>query len=178
MTHRWEHEDEYLTLKSAFRRAQQDGDTTRCDQLRPRIDVLDGMMWQAKVAQFPELKSYRSVVEALQGMAAHLDVPFPDLTDPHTRTGDSQFIFAVSDGKRTVQIWPMQSRGYYDIEVFDYMRHPDGDCYKGQTTLLEQATIVLSRWFVERCTIRELHAQCPWMADEPFQLNGPRLTME
>jgi hypothetical protein len=175
MTHRWEHEDEYLALKSAFRAAEQAGDTARCGQLRPRIQELDAVIWQSLTADFAELVPYQSVVDALRHTALRLGVAFPDLTDPRNRTGDGQFSFLLSDGMRTVQMWPMTT---YSIELFDYADTPQGRCYQGQTTSLEHATRVLSLWFVERAAIAEVHAHCPWMPCEPFRLTGSRLTFE
>jgi hypothetical protein len=181
MSHKWEYEDEYLQLKSDFRRAQTEGNLVRCEQLQPRIKELDEVKWRSKIASFPELGFYKSVVEALEQTALKLKVLFPDLTDLKNNTGDGKFIFGISDGVRTVQIWPLQSRGYYDVEVYQYDIPGHGDeglCYRGQTTSLEEATIVLSRWFVERCSIDALHIQLPWMSRTPFQLSGPRMTFE
>lgn len=181
MSHKWEYEDEYLRLKSAFRRAQKEGDLRLCEHLQPRIKELDEIKWRSKTAGFPELESYRSIVDALQQTAAMLNIPFPNLADPVNSSGDGQFIFGVSDGIRTVQIWPLQSRGYYDVEVYRYdiPDHEDeGVCYQGQTTSLDESTIVLSRWFVERCTIASLHAQFPWISEEPHRLSGPRMSLE
>ena len=55
MINKREHGAEYLALKSVFRAAERAGDTARCDQLRPRIAELDGVMWQTLIAKFPEL---------------------------------------------------------------------------------------------------------------------------
>jgi hypothetical protein len=178
MSHRWEHEDEYIQLRLDMNRAQREGDTVLYEQLRPRIEELDRMIWRSMTDGFPELASYQTVVEALRHMAASLNLPFPDLANPNNNTGDGKFIFGVSNGQRTVQVWPMEDRGYYNVEVFDYEHSEDGVCYKGRTTSLEAATIVLSRWFVERCSIESLHAQSPWIAQEPLRLSGPRMTFE
>ena len=88
--------------------------------------------------------------------------------------------FGVSDGMRTIQIWPRgdHSPGDYSVELFDYTDDPAGVCYRGQTKVLEQVVWVLSAWFVERLPITEVHAQCPWMPCEPWQLKGPRITFE
>ena len=178
MAHQWEYGEEYLEIKSAFRRAQKAGDHVLCEQLRPRMEELDEMMWRSMTDGFPELAPYQSVVEALRHTAVRLHLPFPDLNNPSNRTGDGQFIFGVSDDLRTVQIWPLEDRGYYSIEVYDYEHQAEGLCYRGQTTSLKEATIVLSRWFVERCSIDTLHIQLPWMLRTPFQLSGPRMTFE
>jgi len=181
MSHKWEYEDEYLQLKSAFRRAQKEGDVSLCEELQPRIKELDEIKWRSKIAGFPELESYRSVVDALEQTAAKLNIPFPNLVDPVNNSGDGQFIFGVSDGIRTVQIWPLQSRGYYDIEVYQYDipdHENEGVCYQGQTASLDESTIVLSRWFVERCSIDDLHTQFSWMPREPLHLSGSRMTFE
>jgi hypothetical protein len=173
MRRKWEHEDEYLKLDSALRAAKKAGDEALCQQLQARIQVFDEMMWRSKTDGFPELASYHSVVEALAQTARRLGVPFPDLTDARYRTGDGKFIFGISDGIRSIQIFPLEDRGYHDIEVYE-----QGVCYKGQTGSLEEATRVLSRWFMERCSIEALHAQFPWMSSEPFRLSGPRVAYE
>ena len=178
MPHRWEYEDEYLEIKSAFRRAQKAGDHVLCKQLSPRVEELDGMMWRSMTSVFPELSPYRTVVEALRHTADRLNLLFPELANQNNDTGDGQFIFGVSDGRRTVQIWPMEDRGYYNIKIFDYEYIEEGVCYPGHTTSLDEATIVLSRWFVERCSIDDLHAQFSWMPREPLKLSGSRMTFE
>jgi hypothetical protein len=142
------------------------------------MQELDAIKWQAKVEAFAELAPYHSFVAALHHTALQLGVSFPDLTDPHNFTGDGQFVFGVADDLRTVQIWPRKSRGCYSIDLFDYADTPEGHCYQGDATSLEQATRVLSLWFVERATIADVHAHCPWMSPEPFQLTGPRVTFE
>ena len=43
-----------------------------------------------------------------------------------------------------------------------------GYVYPGHTTSLDETTIVLSRWFVERCSIDDLQAQFSWMPREPL----------
>jgi hypothetical protein len=179
MSHKWEHEDEYLQLKSAFRRAQKDGDMVRSEQLRSRIKELDDLMWSSLTRYFTELAPYQTVTEALEQTAQRLGISFPNLADPSNNSGDGHFMFGVSDGVRTVQIWPLESRGYYDIEVYRYdtpSHEDEGLCYRGQTTSLEEAILVLSWWFVKRCSIEMLHAQFPWIPHEPFHLSGPRVT--
>jgi hypothetical protein len=136
------------------------------------------MMWQSMISRFIELAPYSTIVEALEQTARRLNLSFPDLNDAHNRAGDGRFSFGVSDGLRTIQIWPMESRGCYDVELLDYTQSPDGHCYKGQTTSLKQVTVALSRWFVERCSIESLHVQLPWMSREPLQLSGSRMTLE
>jgi hypothetical protein len=178
MSEQWEYGEEYLEIKSAFRHAQKAGDHALCEQLRPRIEELDRMMWHSMTDGLPELAPYQTVVQALQQTASRLGLRFPDLSDSHNRTGDGQFLFGVSDGQRTVQIWPMEDRGSYSIEVYDYEHTENGACYQGHTTSLEEATIVLSQWFVERCSIGYLHTQFAWMSREPLQLSGSRMTFE
>lgn len=179
MSHRWEHGQEYQEIKSAFRRAQKEGNDALCEQLRPRIEELDGMMWASMTAYFTELIPYQTVVEALEQTATRLGMPFPDLTDPQNRASDGQFIFTVSDGIRTVQVWPMESRGHYDIDLFDYPAgEPKGLCYHGTTTALDEATIALSRWFMERCPIAVLQTQFAWLAREPMRVPNPRANVK
>lgn len=178
MSHRWEHEDEVIQLQLAINHALREGNSAVLEELQACMSVFDNMRWQTKVAAFPELMPYGTVVNALQRTALKLGVPFPDLSNPRNRTGDGHFLFGVSDEVRTVQIWPMESRGYYNVELFDYAHTPDGNCYKGHTRSLAESTIVMSRWFVERCSIEALHGQCSWMSKEPFHLRGPRITFE
>ncbi len=178
MTHKWEHEDEYFGIMDAMERAQQTGNTLLYAQLQARMAELDAIMWQSLIAAFTELTPYQSIVDALRHKARHLGVAFPNLTDPHNFTGDGQFNFGVSDDLRTVQIWPRESRGCYSIDLFDYANTLQDHCYQGDAPSLEQATRVLSLWFVERATIADVHAHCPWMSREPFQLTGPRVTFE
>jgi hypothetical protein len=170
---RWKHEREYIQLLLAINHAQREGNSVLYEQLQERIKVLDRMRWHSKTEVFIELAPYQTLVEALEQTATRLRITFPDLAAEHNQTGDGQFIFGVSDGVRTVQIWPMESRGHYDIEVYAL-----GVCYRGQTTSLDEATIALSRWFVERCLIEALHAQFPWMSRDPLQLTGPRMTLK
>jgi len=180
MSLRWEHEEEYFQIMDAIQRAKKKGDTHLLEQLQARIKVFDDMMWHSMTAYFTELAHYSSVVEALERTAAKLGIPFPNLGDADNNTGDGQFIFGVSDGIRSIQIWPMEDRGYYSIEIYQYSgeNYEQRVCYKGQTTSLDEATSVLSRWFVERCPIDVLQAQFPWMPREPFQLSSPRMTLE
>jgi hypothetical protein len=173
MSHKWEYEDEYLQLKSELRRARQVGNEILCQQFQARIQILDDMMWRSKTARFPELAPYQTVVEALEQTADRLGVPFPNLSDPRYSSGDGKFIFGVSDGMRSVQIWPMEDRGSYDVEVYEH-----GVCYKGQTMSLDEAALVLSRWFVERSSIDGLHSEFQKISNKPFQLSGPRVTFE
>lgn len=72
----------------------------------------------------------------------------------------------------------MEDRGYYSLEIFSYEQTQQGDCYQGQTRLLEESAIVVSRWLMEYCSIESLHAQFPWMSREPLRLTGPRMTFE
>lgn len=179
MSHRWEYEDEYLHISSTLRRARKEGNLEQHQDLQARKDELDAMMWHSLTEGFPELAAYQTVREALEQIAAHIGCSFPDLNAPANKTDEGKFIFGVSDGIRTVQIWPLDDRRYYSVEVFEYGEgYEQGRCYKGRTTSLEEATILLSRWFVERCSIEELHTQLPWMSREPFKLEGPRMTME
>lgn len=178
MAQRWEHEAEYIQLALDMNRALREGNAVRYEQLAARKRTFDDLMWASITAHFTELAAYRTVVEALRATANRLGLPFPDLTDPQTKTGDGQFFFGVADGKRTVQIWPMEDRGYYSIEVYDYERSEGGLCYQGHTTSLDESTIVLSRWFVERGSIDGLHTQFAWMSREPLQLSGSRMTFE
>ena len=178
MSHQWEYEAEYIQLALDMNRALREGNTVLYEQLEARKHKFDDLMWASKIAHFKELDPYRTVVEALRATANRLGLPFPDLTDLHNKTGDGQFLFGVADGKRTVQIWPMEDRGYYSIEVYDYERSEGGLCYQGHTTSLDESTIVLSRWFVERCSIDGLHTQFAWMSHEPLQLSGSRMTFE
>lgn len=178
MSHKWEYEDEYFQLMDDMKCAKLVGDAVLYEKLQVRMAELDAIRWRSKIAGFPELTPYTSVVEALQQTATKLGLPFPDLSDSRNHTGDGHFLFGVSDGLRTVQIWPMEDRGYYDVDLFDYANDPDGCCYTGHTTSLDQATLALSRWFVERCPIGSLHAQCPWIALEPLRLSESRMTLE
>ncbi len=170
--------DEHLQLILASNKARREGDILLYEQLQSRITALEDIKWQRIVECFNELSHYRSTHEALKVTANHLNVPFPDTTSGMNSITKGRFIFGVSDGKRTVQVWPMSSRGYYDLEVFDYEERSEGDCYKGHTRSLDDTTIVLSRWFVERCSIQQLHTQFPWMSCEPFRLQGARLCFE
>lgn len=178
MSHQWEHKLEYIQLVLDMNRALRDGDYIHFEQLRARKTNFDRLLWDIKKDHFKELLPYHTVTDALVATASHLGVTFPDLKDPHIRTGDGQFIFGISDGQRTVQIWPMEDLGYYSIEIFVYIDSISGLCYEGHTTSLDEATIVLSRWFMERCSIESLHAQFPWMSREPLRLTGPRMTFE
>jgi hypothetical protein len=171
--HKWEHGDEYLKLNSALRAAKKVGDEALYQQLQARIQVLDDMMWRSVTDGFPELAPYHSVVEALEKTALRLGAPFPNLADARYRTGDGKFIFGVSDGIRSIQIFPLEDRGYHDIEIYER-----GVCYKGQTRSLEEAARVLNQWFMEGCSIEVLHTQFPWISSQPFQLPGPRMTLE
>ena len=66
MSHKWEHEDEYLKLDSEYHRAQKDGDISTVQRIKPRLDELNQIMWQSITKGFPELISYSSLVEALE----------------------------------------------------------------------------------------------------------------
>jgi len=178
MSHRWEFEDEYLQLSSEYRKAKNEGDKNTIHRVKPRLEVLDNIRWQSKVDAFPELAAYSTLVEALEKLCHKNRLPFPDLTDRKKNyTGEDdlkefgRFIFGVGSSKRSVEIWPMEDRGYVSIEVYD-----DDTCYKGKTPSIEDAAIVLSRWYMQECSIEELHQQFPWMSDKPFQLTGPRVT--
>jgi hypothetical protein len=178
MNFKWEHEDEYLKLDSEFRRARKVGDIETMQQIKPRLDELDGMMWKFKTNGFPELAPYSSLVEALEQLCLENRLPFPDLNNREqnfTGKGDweetNRFIFGVSNRERSVQIFPMEDRGYIDIELYE------GDfCYKGQTSSVLESALVLSKWYMQECSIRELHRQFPWMPVEPFSLSRPRVT--
>jgi hypothetical protein len=176
MSHRWEYEDEYLVLKSSYRKAQKEGNHQLCEALRPRINELNMMMWHAKVQGFPELAPYDTVVQAFEMTARRLGIPFPNMSQPQYRAGDGHFSLLLSDDQRTVQIWPWEDRGYYSVELFDMNERDEDRCYRGSTTSLEQATHALSQWFVMRYTIDELHTQCPWIPREPFEFNEPRIS--
>ena len=65
MSHRWEHEDEYLQLRLALNRAKREGNTTLIDELQARIKIFDDMRRLDKTEHFPELAAFSSVVEAL-----------------------------------------------------------------------------------------------------------------
>ncbi|CAG0936279.1 hypothetical protein TFLX_05147 [Thermoflexales bacterium] len=173
MRQKWEHEDEYTQLRAALRKAKLEGKALSQD-LEMRLQELDERLWQEMVAGLPELAPYRTIFEAFEKTTIRLSVPFPDIVSGNFKIGgDDKFFCNLSDGIRSIQIFPLESRHYYDIEIYD-----EGVCYKGQTSSLEEATIVLSRWLVERCAIEELHRQFPWMADQPFKLSGPRMTLE
>jgi len=178
MSYKWEHEDEYLALESEYRRAQKVSDIMTIQRIKPRLDELNQLMWQAKSKGFPELAAFSSLVEALEQICLQNDLPFPDLNDREknfTGKGDwkesNKFIFGVSNRKRSIQIFPMEDRGYIDVELYE------GDvCYKGHTLLVLESAIVLSKWYMQECSIDELHHQFPWMPDKPFNLSGPRVT--
>jgi len=178
MSHKWEFEDEYLRLDSEFRKARKEGDEVIMQRVKPRLDELNGIRWQSKVIGFPELAPYSTLVEALEKLCLKNRLPFPDLSDRKknfTGKGNLQdfgrFLFGVGNTKRSIQIWPMEDRGYISIEVYD-----DETCYKGKSKSIEEAAIVLSRWYTQECSIEELHQQFPWMPVEPFRLIGPRVT--
>lgn len=179
MSHIWKHEDDYFRLMDEIKRAKENNNSVLYEQLQSRIKVLDNIIWNDMTVHFTELSQYQTLVEALEQTALRIGVPFPTLKDERNHTGDGQFIFGVSDGIRTVQIWPLEDFGYYRIEIFEYGKgYEQGRCYQGQTTSLEEATILLSQWYVERCSIEELHALLPWMSREPFKLKGSRITLE
>lgn len=178
MSHRWEYEDEYIQLSLGLNRAAREGDQALYQQLSARKQELDDIMWQTKVNVFTELKPFRSVVDAFRHTALRLGVAFPDLSNPRYRTGDGKFLFGVSDNQRTVQIWPMEDRGYYSVEIFDYETSETGKCYQGQTQSLEEATLVITRWFVDRQSIGVLHQGLPWIAQDPLHLTEPRMSFE
>lgn len=178
MSHRWEFEDEYLQLSSAYHKAKKEGDDVTAKQAKSRLDELDGIRWRLKVDGFPELAPFSTLVEALEKFCYKNGLLFPDLDDRQRNfTGkgdwkeDLRFMFGVGGTRRSVQIWPMETRGYIDIEVYE-----NGICYQGKSKSIEESAIVLSRWYMQECTIEELHQQFPWMSDKPFRLSGPRVT--
>lgn len=178
MSHQWEHEDDLIKLALASNKAKREGDIALYEELQTRIKVFEDIMWQSKVAVFKELSPFSSIADALYQKSVQLQISFLDLTNSRNNTGDGKFIFGVSDELRTVQIWPMEDRGYYNVDLFDYEFNETGDCYKGHTRSLEEATIVVSRWFVERCSIHSLHEQFLWLSNTPFVVSGPRMTFE
>lgn len=178
MSHRWEFEDEYLQLSTAYHKAKKEGDDVIARQVKHRLDELDGIRWRLKVEGFPELSPFSTLVEALERLCYKNDLPFPDLNDGKKNfTGrgdwkeDLRFMFGVGGTRRSVQIWPMETRGYISIEVYD-----GETCYKGKAKSVEEAAIVLSRWYMQECSIEELHQEFSWMSNEPFRLSGPRVT--
>jgi len=178
MSHRWEFEDEYLQLSSRYRKAQKEGDEATIQRVKPRLDELNGILWRSKVNGFPELAPFSTLVEALETFCHKNGLPFPDLNDREknfTGKGDwretGRFLFGVGNSKRSIQIMPMEKRGYISIEIYD-----DETCYKGKATSIENSAIVLSRWYMQECSIEELHKEFPWMSDRPFRLSGPRMT--
>ena len=177
MISKWEHEDEYLKLDSEFRKAQKEGDNATMQQIRPRIDELNQILWQSEVEGFPELAPYSSLVEALEKLCLENDLPFPNLNNREenfTGKGDwkeaNRFIFGVSNRKRSIQIFPMEDRGYIDVELYN-----DQGCYIGKTKSVKDAAIVFSRWYMQEYSIDELHQQFPWLPVTPFKLSGPRV---
>lgn len=169
---------EAIQLQLDLNRAKREGNRAAYQQIQARLAVIHADWWRTKVAYFGELAPYQTFVEALAATAQRLGLAFPDRTDPRHHGGDGYFIFGISDGERTVQIFPMEDRGYYDVELFDYDPAHTERCYKGHTTSLTAAATVLSRWYMERCAIESLHAQFPWLPQEPFRLDGPRMTFE
>lgn len=178
MSNKWEFEDEYLQLSSEYRKAKKEGNSSVIQRVKPRLDELNRIMWQSMVNGFPELTPYSSLVEALEQLCLKKNLPFPDLNDRErnfTGKGDwretGRFIFDVGNRNRSIQIFPMESRGYIDIEVYE-----GKFCYKGQTSSVMESAIVLSKWYMQGCSIKELHQQFSWMPDEPLKLSGPRVT--
>jgi hypothetical protein len=178
MSHRWEFGEEYQQLSSKYRKAIAENDEITVQRVKPRLDELHGIMWQSEVNGFPELAPFSTLAEALEKLCYKNGLPFPDLSDRkknYTGKGDlrelGRFLFGVGNTKRSIQIMPMEDRGYISIEVY-----VDGACYKGNTASVEDTAIVLSRWYMLECSIEELHQQFPWMSNEPFKLNGPRVT--
>jgi len=178
MSHRWEFGPEYQKLNDILRKARREGDDSSIQRIKPRLDELNGMMWKSIANGFPELEPYSSLVEALEQLCLKNNLPFPDLNNREQNfigKGDwkesNRFIFGVSNGERSVQISPMEDRGYIDIELYEREF-----CYKGQTSSVVESAIVFSKWYMKGCSIKELRQQFPWIPDEPFNLTGPRMT--
>jgi hypothetical protein len=180
MTIQKEIADEYLKLSNEFRKAQKLGDEGLIRKLKPRRDELRELFWQEDVKSFPELASYQSFVGALEGFCKIRKLPFPDLDDREnnfTGIGDwkeiGKFMFGVGGRKRSIQIMPHEDQGFISIEVYE-----NEICYKGTTTSVEEAAVVLSKWYMQECSIAELNQAFPWMSDIPFMLNKPRISFE
>lgn len=177
MSQRWEFGPEYQKLSDSLRKAQREKDETAIRRIKPRLDELNEIMWKSVTNSFPLLAPYSSLVDALEQLSLKNKLPFPDLNDREknfTGKGDwkesQMFIFGVSNVRRSIQIFPMENHGYIDVEVYE------GDnCYKGQTSSIEEAAIVLNRWYVQECTIEELHQQFSWIPIKPLKLSDPRI---
>jgi hypothetical protein len=183
MSENWEFDAEYSQLENDLRVAKEAGDTVLFEKIQTRLDQLDDIMWKAKTDGFPELVPFRTLVEALEQFCLKNNLPFPDLNNRDKNfTGDGRFLFGVGNRVRSIQIWPMEDRGYIDIEVYEYQFHPPDEpsrvCYQGHTSSVEEAAIVLSLWYVDECSIEELHNRFQWMSVEPFKLSGPRMTFD
>src|SRR5687768_9904386 len=130
MSEEWEFDSEYSQLENDLRTARESGDIVLCEKIQARLDQLDDLMWKAETDGFPELVPFRTLVEALEQLCLKNNLPFPDLSDRDKNfTGDGRFLFGVGNKVRSIQIFPMEDRGYIDIEVYE-----NHICYKGQTT--------------------------------------------
>ena len=178
MSEQWEFGQEYLDLTSAFRRAQALGDEAVCTSLYPRIEELENMMWAIKIADMPDLAPYHSVLEALMHRSAYMGVPFPNMDRVGQRTNNYRFMFGITDEVRTVQIWPRGQWKLYAIELFTYEYHPEGLCYQGNVSSLDEAAMILSRWFVARVSIDALHEEIPAIPREPLSIPDTRISFE
>ena len=178
MSEQWEFGQEYLDLKSAFRRAQLLGDGALCENLYPRIEELENMMWSTMIAAFPDLAPYDSFVNALMQHSMKLGLSFPDINQIGQRTNDYRFMFAITDGVRTVQIWPIENQKIYSIELFAYDSYSEGLCYQGDVLSLDEAATILSRWFVARVSIDALHEEIPAIPREPLSIPDTRISFE
>jgi hypothetical protein len=171
---------EFLEVNSIMRKAIRENDIKTIERIRPRFDELNKRMWESQVSGFPELAPYNSLATALQQICVKNGLPFPDLDERNenfTGNGDwrktMRYIFGVGNRRRSVRIFPQESRGHVSIELYR-----GEDCYKGQTTSIEESAVVLSRWYVEECSIEELHKQFPWLSPEPVKLTQSRMTFE
>lgn len=178
MSHRWEFGDEYQELSSKFRKAKKENDKVTLQLIKPRLDELNKMLWQSEVDGFPELAPYSALYEALDKFCQKNNLPFPDLDDRkknYAGKGDwreiNRYFFGVGNSRRSIQIMPLDDRGYIDIEIYD-----NEICYKGKATSIEDSAVILSKWYMQECSIDELHEQFPGIPNKPFVLTEPRVT--
>ena len=168
---------EYLRLKRLLRQAVEEQlSESYQEELQSQIQSFDHKRWQMIVHAFPALAPFTGFVEALRYTANAIGVVFPDGNFGDHST--DRFSFCISDGYRSVQIWPQVGSGEYKVELFDYgdlNTDANGRCYTGYTASLEDATLVLCRWLVDRWTIDDLHMRCPWLPNVLLGLPQQRL---
>lgn len=156
---------QHLALHEELYQARIDKKNELINNLETEISHLESKIWKVRTANFPALREFSSLFEALKLASSKLSIPFPEIS--YSR--ENQFLFSVSDSQRGVLIVLREDAGSYVVSLNEKQADQTLS-YRGEAKSLEQVASVLSRWYGLRDSIFRVCQDFPWISNNAVEI--------